>query len=126
MTIKEFAKSKGISTQAVYQRIKGAGLTLDTLRDAQGLTQDGLRQLEALFTAPATDGRQKALQEQIEALTAALEDMRKQRDQWQRQAEQTAAALEVAQRIADQAQQLNAAAIHQPRKGFIARLLGKS
>lgn len=124
MTIKEFAKSKGISTQAVYQRIKGAGLALDSLRDAQGLTQDGLQQLEGLFASTATDSRQKALQEQIQALTAALEDMRQQRDQWQRQAEQAANALEVAQRIADQAQQLNAAAI-QPRKGFIARLLGK-
>lgn len=120
MTIKEFAKSKGISTQAVYQRIKNAGIQLDTIRDAQGLTQDGLQRLDELFATPAQNGSQA----QIQALRDALEDMRKQRDHWQRQAEQMAAALEVAQRIADQAQQLNAATIQQ-RKGFIARLLGK-
>lgn len=120
MTIKEFAKSKSISTQAVYQRIKNAGLQLDALRDAQGLTQDGLQRLDELFATPAQNGSQA----QIQALRDALEDMRQQRDHWQRQAEQMAAALEVAQRIADQAQQLNAATIQQ-RKGFIARLLGK-
>ena len=35
MTIKEAAKLYGISTQAVYQRLKKANINLDTLKDKE-------------------------------------------------------------------------------------------
>lgn len=136
MTIKEFAKNKGVSTQAVYQRIKSAKIELSSLKSGDQLSPEGLARLEQLFTTqdrPSIDklavleADKAALQATVERLEALLEDTRKQRDQWQQQAAQAAQALEAAQRIADQAQQLNAAAMQKialpaPKESFFARL----
>lgn len=135
MTIKEFAKNKGISTQAVYQRIKGAKIELSSLKSGDQLSPDGLARLEQLFTAQdrpsidkltALEADKAALQATVDRLEALLKEARQQRDQWQQQAMQSAQALEAAQKIADQAQQLNAAAMQRialpAPKGFLSRL----
>lgn len=135
MTIKEFAKNKGISTQAVYQRIKVAKIELSSLKSGDQLSPDGLARLEQLFTTQdrssidkltALEADKAALQTTIDRLEALLEETRQQRDQWQQQAMQSAQALEAAQKIADQAQQLNAAAMQRialpAPKGFLSRL----
>ena len=48
MTIKEFAKSQSISTQAVYQKLKTAKIPLSSIKqdNSQELTEDGIKLLE--------------------------------------------------------------------------------
>lgn len=135
MTIKEFAKSKGISTQAVYQRIKSAKIELSSLKNGDQLSPDGLARLDQLFTTQdrpsidklaALEADKADLQANVARLEFLLDEARQQRDQWQKQAAQAAQALEAAQKIADQAQQLNAAAMQRialpAPKGFLSRL----
>ena len=52
MTIKDAAKLYGISTQAVYQRLKKANINLDTLKDKETgeITPDGEAVFGKLFT----------------------------------------------------------------------------
>lgn len=51
MTIKEIAAEKGISYQAIYKRIKGAGISLSSLKDKRTgqLTQEGEQKLRQIF-----------------------------------------------------------------------------
>lgn len=116
MNIKEFAKSIGISTQAVYQRIKGAGIALDSLKEpgTQDLSEDGKKQLAQLFTKQQTtnDGLQKSLQTENEFLKQRCADLEADRDRWQRAAEQ-------AQQLAAQAQALSLARLPAPRRSLL-------
>lgn len=116
MNIKEFAKSIGISTQAVYQRIKGAGIALDSLKEpgTQDLSEDGKKQLAQLFTKQQTtnDDLQKSLQTENEFLKQRCADLEADRDRWQRAAEQ-------AQQLAAQAQALSLARLPAPRRSLL-------
>lgn len=120
MNIKEFAKSIGISTQAVYQRIKGAGIALDSLKEpgTQDLSEDGKKQLAQLFAKQQTtnDGLQKSLQKSLqtenEFLKQRCADLEADRDRWQRAAEQ-------AQQLAAQAQALSLARLPAPRRSLL-------
>lgn len=116
MNIKEFAKSIGISTQAVYQRIKGAGIALDSLKEpgTQDLSEDGKKQLAQLFTKQQTtnDDLQKSLQTENEFLKQRCADLEAARDRWQRAAEQ-------AQQLAAQAQALSLARLPAPRRSLL-------
>lgn len=51
MTIKEFAEQRGVSVQAVYQRLKVHGVKVESLRspDTKALTPDGMIVLDKLF-----------------------------------------------------------------------------
>lgn len=116
MNIKEFAKSLGISTQAVYQRIKGAGIALDSLKEpgTQDLSEYGKKQLAQLFTKQQTtnDDLQKSLQTENEFLKQRCADLEADRDRWQRAAEQ-------AQQLAAQAQALSLARLPAPRRSLL-------
>jgi len=80
MTIKEFAKQEGISTQAVYQRLKKNKIRMEavTEKGTGEITGEGQAILERLFdpknrqTKPAKDERIEALEQQIAELRAEL------------------------------------------------------
>jgi len=123
MTIKEFAKGQGITTQAVYQRIKAAGIDLAGIKKSNSaeLTAEGLEALRNLFTkneggSGAKIAEYKAaiasLQTQVEKLKeekaearAELEAAKQSAEQWRQQAEQQAEAVKAAQTIAAKLQE---------------------
>ena len=129
MTIKELAKEKGISTQAVYQKLKAAGIQISSIKqeNAQDLTPEGLEQINQLFTKGIEKNGQEngdfidklkslqlenerlkdekaLLKFQVDELKAMIDELRADRDRWAAQAES-------AQQTAQQAQALNLAAI---------------
>lgn len=122
MTIKEFAKEMGISTQAIYQRIKGAGIKLDSLKmtGSQELSDEGRKQLAQLFTRQQStnDDLQKALQTENEFLKQRCKELEADRDRWQKATEQ-------AQQLAAQAQALSLARLPAPRRSLLDWLRGK-
>lgn len=137
MTIKQFAKEKGVSTQAVYQKIKAAGLEISDLRaeNSAELTESGLKAVNQLFVKQKekTDNKEKLvdrvkeLEKQVSMLESALQEARADRDRW-------AAQAEAAQQTAQQAQALNMATLKalpapQPpaeRRGLLARLFNRN
>lgn len=139
MTIKEFAKMQGITTQAVYQRIKAAGLKLSDIKknNSAELTAEGLEACKRLYSTDNEDVKRenKAIKEQLKALEAENADLKKtleakeqeinrltaEKDRWASMAEQ-------AQQTAQQAQALQMAslkALPAPRRSLWARLMGK-
>lgn len=122
MTIKELAKELGISTQAIYQRIKAAGIQLDSLKEpgSQELSEDGRKQLAQLFTKQQStnDDLQKTLQTENEFLKQRCKELEADRDRWQQAAEQ-------AQQLAAQAQALSLARLPAPRRSLLDWLRGK-
>lgn len=105
MTVKEYAKACGVSVQAVYQRIKGAKISLDSLKDGSTgeLTEDGIKRLDGLFKRDLT---------QVEALQARIKELEADRDAWKKAAEQ-------AQLLAAQAQALSLARLPAPRRSLL-------
>jgi len=137
MTIKEIAKEKGVSTQAVYQKIKAAGLKISDLRaeNSVELTESGLKAVNQLFVKQSETtvnknklvDKIKELEKQVSMLESALQEARADRDRW-------AAQAEAAQQTAQQAQALNMATLkalpaQQPpaeRRGLLARLFSRN
>lgn len=122
MTIKEFSKGLGISTQAIYQRIKAAGIQLDSLKTpgSNELSDEGRKQLAQLFTKqqPTNGDLQKSLQAENELLKQRCKELEADRDRWQHVAEQ-------AQQLAAQAQALSLARLPAPRRSLLEWLRGK-
>lgn len=132
MTIKEFAKQQSISPQAVYQRLKAAGIPIDSIREGKTseLTPDGLEKLSSLFLKPVENpvkeetvsmNQFKALQLENEFLKKRIEELTADRDRW-------AAQAEAAQQTAQQAQALNMAnlkALPAPRQSIWERITGR-
>lgn len=123
MTIKEFAKGQGVTTQAVYQRIKAAGIDLATIKKGKTaeLTAEGLETLSNLFAKNEGGNGVKiaefkamiaSLQTQVEKLTdekaglvKELEAAKQSAEEWQKQAAQQAEAVKAAQGIAAKLQE---------------------
>ena len=147
MTIKQVAEKYSISTQAVYKKIRAAGLKISdvTKENSAELSETGLEIVNRLFaetkeknfnSKPAVD-RSKELEKEVETLKTRLEEVTAERDKWAAQAEadrQTITrlqdALQEEQKTAQQAQALNMAAIQKltaprERRSLWARLTGK-
>ena len=116
MTIKEFSKELGISAHAVYQRIKAAGIQLDSLKEpgSQELSEDGRKQLAQLFTKQQStnDDLIKSLQTENEFLKQRCKELEADRDRWQQATEQ-------AQQLAAQEQALSMARLQAPRRSLL-------
>lgn len=123
MTIKEFSKELGISTQAVYQRIKAAGIHLGSLKEpgSQELSEDGRKQLAQLFTKQQStnDDLIKSLQTENEFLKQRCKELEADRDRWQQATEQ-------AQQLAAQAQALSMARLPAPRRSLLGWLSSRN
>jgi chromosome condensin MukBEF ATPase and DNA-binding subunit MukB len=117
MTIKEFAKGQGITTQAVYQRIKAAGIDLAGIKkeNTAELSAEGLEVLNNLFAKNDGQAAQKAAelkkqvdrqQIEIEKLKEELERQKTAAEDWRKQALRWADTAEAAQKAAQQAQKI--------------------
>lgn len=114
MKIKDFAKNKGITPQAVYQKLKAAGISISSITEENSpeLTESGLEILNELFTKEIEKSFNQTsdllktidtLKIENRLLKEELEETRRQRDLWAAQAAE-------AQKTAQQAQALNLAA----------------
>lgn len=126
MTIKQFAKERDISSQAIYQRLKREGLKISQLKqeNSQELTEAGIKTLEGLF-ADAKEAREESrpienqdsiekLKTEIDYLKKRVEELEAERDRWAKQAES-------AQMTAQQAQAISMAnlkALPAPRRSL--------
>lgn len=131
MTIKQFAKEQSISTQAVYQKMKRAGIDPASIKKekSQELTEEGIKQLEQLFVNKTTDVEQttEALKVEIELLNQRLQELTADRDRWAEIAKTAQEALQREQQATQQAQALQMATLQALKRPSIwARLTGKT
>ena len=71
MTIKELAQQQGVTVQAVYKRIKSAGIDINTLKDAQTgrFTEEGEKiVLSLISTKRPAEGPEMAYKQEVERL----------------------------------------------------------
>ena len=116
MTVKEFAASRGVSKQLVYQLVKSAGKNISDYTDSRGnLSEEGLTVLKDIVPDKSKEteksgsetqqttkesevdrlrSENRLLLESVNSLTATVNGLRED--------------LKTAQKLADQAQQLNA------------------
>lgn len=125
-TIQQIADELNVSRQCVYNRLKSEHVNIDTLtKEKRGksvyFADDAVQIIVNACVKEASKERHvnatgKQIDEQekrIKELSKALEDMTRDRDEWREAARTAQAALSDAQRIANQAQQLHAAALQQ-------------
>ena len=124
MTIKEFAKNQGVTQQAIYARLKAAGIEISKLKkeNSRGeLTADGLEVLKSICSKEGRekDKEKEALKiklndikiqfenskEENKRLREELEAAKQSAGQWREQAAQQAEAVKTAQAIAAKLQE---------------------
>lgn len=113
MTIKQVANQYNISVQAVYKKIKAAGLALDALKDKETgeLTPEGEETVLSLFNQST----------QVE--NAVIEGLKAQVNQLTTEVEYLRNALLQAQQL--QGMLLQRQALPAPRGGWLSRILGR-
>ena len=117
MTVREFADSRGVSRQFIYQKVKDAGKKITDLTDKGQLTESGLEFLENLAPekksqepektgseSPAKEKKETELDRLTKQNETLLETITNMSDTIKGLRED----LSKAQKIADQAQQLHA------------------
>ena len=152
-SISQISKEIGVSTQAVYKKIKKEPLStslhglLTTVDNKLTADETGERLIKATFnknTVPSASTKEidnlttefiRSLQAQIESLTLQNEDLRQQlneeRQHSREQAEKMLPLLEQAQTLASNAQHLQALDNIKPqlagekKKGFFSRIFAK-
>lgn len=78
MSIKEIAQQHGLSVQAVYKKIKLAGIELNTLKDAKSgrLTDEGERVILSLVESKKpSESHENSLKQEVERLNAVNEQL---------------------------------------------------
>lgn len=94
MTVREIAQKHGITVQAVYKKLKQAGINLASLKDASGkLTEEGARKILDLLEPapeppPASDPEElnrlstevEKLKTEVERLSTQVEMLSAERD----------------------------------------------
>ena len=84
MTIKEFAKQKGISTQAVYSKLKANDISIDSLTGAEYgvLSSEGEQVLNRLYNTESakTKVKRQSDSERIESCLKQIEDLQNRVD----------------------------------------------
>ena len=132
MTIKEFAKKQSISTQAVYQKLKAAGISLNSIKqgNSQELTQEGIKQLENIFFKKNKEESNsiESLKLENKFLKEQLEQLKKQLEQLQSDCNKLQDLLQREQQATHQAQAIQMATIQALSKkpSLWARLTGKT
>lgn len=118
MTIKDFAKLHGVSSQAVYQRMKKAGIDIATIKDkASGhLTEAGQSELEKLYSG--SDNETASNQSSLLALQAENQQLNNQIDMLKDQVDHLRRLLDQEQRLHFEALQR----IPEPKKPWYKRL----
>ena len=92
MTIREFAQQNSVSVQAIYKRLKQAGVNLSELKDASGkITPEGEQKIREILVpadVPKTDSDElnrlstevEKLKTEVEKLTTEVELLRGERN----------------------------------------------
>ena len=152
MTIKEFATNRGLSTQAVYKKLKGRKIEVDTITEKGQLTEAGEAILRELYSTQPGDqptnnlkgyqlrvetltNETTRLQLNVEKLEAQVEALKEERDFLRKMIEQAQEmegirarieALEVSQKAA-QAQALTdgSSGTAEQRRSLWARITGR-
>lgn len=77
MTVREIAQQHGISVQAVYKRLKQAGVNLAALKDGSGkLTEAGVQKIMEVLQPPAAAAPPPAADsEELNRLTTQVEKL---------------------------------------------------
>ncbi len=131
MTIKQFANQQAISTQAVYKKLKRAGINPTSIKqgDTQEITEEGIKLLCQLFDNQSTETEQstEALKVEIKLLNQRLQELTADRDRWAEIAKTAQEALQREQQATQQAQALQMATLQTLKRPSIwARLTGKT
>ena len=130
MTIKQFAKKYSISPQAVYQKLKAAGIHLSDIKqgNSQELTEEGIKQLESIFVKKSKEesAEVERLKVENQLLKAQIEEIKADRDRWAELAKTAQESLQREQQATHQAQAIQMATIQAMQKRSLwARLTGK-
>lgn len=130
MTIKQFAKKYSISPQAVYQKLKAAGIPLSDIKqgNSQELTEEGIKQLESIFVKKSKEesAEVERLKVENQLLKAQIEEIKADRDRWAELAKTAQESLQREQQATHQAQAIQMATIQAMQKRSLwARLTGK-
>ena len=131
MTIKQFAKKYSISPQAVYQKLKAAGIPLSDIKqgNSQELTEEGIKQLESIFVKKSKEesAEVERLKVENQLLKAQIEEIKADRDRWAELAKTAQESLQREQQATHQAQAIQMATIQAMQKRSLwARLTGKT
>ena len=131
MTIKQFAKKYSISPQAVYQKLKAAGIPLSDIKqgNSQELTEEGIKQLESIFVKKSKEesAEVERLKVENQLLKAQIEEIKADRDKWAELAKTAQESLQREQQATHQAQAIQMATIQAMQKRSLwARLTGKT
>ncbi len=129
MTVKEYAASRGVSRQAVYNAITKAGLKTDKLTAEDGqLSEEGIKRLNELVKGKSVertkDNLQKTVQEQkevIDRLSKSVENLTEIVSSLTEDVDRLTKMLEQANTNTSQAQQITAM-INLSRQPFLKRL----
>ena len=130
MTIKQFAKKYSISPQAVYQKLKAAGITLTDIKqgNTQELTEEGIKRLESIFVKKSKEesAEVERLKVENQLLKAQIEEIKADRDRWAELAKTAQESLQREQQATHQAQAIQMATLQAMQKRSLwARLTGK-
>lgn len=132
MTIKQFAKKYSISPQAVYQKLKAAGIPLSDIKqgNSQELTEEGIKQLESIFVKKSKEesAEVERLKVENQLLKAQIEEIKADRDRWAELAKTAQESLQREQQATHQAQAIQMATIQAigQKRSLWARLTGKT
>ena len=131
MTIKQFAKKYSISPQAVYQKLKAAGIPLSDIKqgNSQELTEEGIKQLESIFVKKSKEesAEVERLKVENQLLKAQIEEIKADRDRWAELAKTAQESLQREQQATHQAQAIQMATLQAMQKRSLwARLTGKT
>lgn len=92
MTVKDVARRTGLTTAAIYKRIKAHDIRLDAIKDKKTghFTPEGERMILELFSIaeapePAAEGQEKQVDNQVEKLTTEVEKLTTQVENLEKQ-----------------------------------------
>lgn len=148
MTLKEYAAEKGVSVQAVYKRLKAAGLKVESLKSKETghLTAFGLSRLNQIFSTefstdstlqPEAERFKPEVETVVEKLKIEVERLKAQVEKAEAEAEALRSERDYLRGALENAQKLQAATLSkvptpppalptgQHKQGFFARLLDR-
>ena len=102
MSIKEIAQQYGMSVQAVYKKIKLAGIDLNTLKDSKTgrLTGDGERVIISLVESKKPlETQETGLKQEVERLNAVNQQLKEKVEMLEQSVEALRSALKASQML---------------------------
>lgn len=139
MTIKEFAKAQGISTQAVYQRLRKQAdkekkqLSDYVSRDTSEITEEGYKVLQSLYKQPVSkernsqtnlQGKIDALQTEVDSQKELIKSLQSRLTDKEKEFDNLQSTIADLRKDKEFLQTLLNSLTQQPKQGIIRRLFG--